>query len=149
LKDGVVPHDLIQSSQNLLAQMQGVNPPGGIYNHISGTDLIRHNDGEYYVLEDNVRVPSGVSYVLANRNSLKKTLPRLFKQCKVQLVQEYPDKLLQMLQSVAPQGVDEPTCVLLTPSMYNSAYFEHSFLAQSMGIELVGGRDLFVEKNFV
>ncbi|MEQ8714724.1 MAG: circularly permuted type 2 ATP-grasp protein [Cyclobacteriaceae bacterium] len=149
LKEGIVPLDLIQSSINLLAQMQGVDPPGGIYNHISGTDLIRHNDGEYYILEDNVRVPSGVSYVLANRNSLKKTLPKLFKECEVQLVQEYPDKLLQMMQSVAPQGVDEPNCVLLTPGMYNSAYFEHSFLAQSMGIDLVEGRDLFVDNNFV
>ncbi len=149
LKDGVVPHELIHTSNNLLVQMHGINPPGGIYNHISGTDVIRHSDGNYYVLEDNVRVPSGVSYVLANRNSLKKTLPKLFRQCKVQLVKEYPDQLLQMLHTVAPQGVDEPTCVVLTPGMYNSAYFEHSFLAQSMGVELVEGRDLFVEKNFV
>lgn len=149
LKDKVVPKELIFSSANLLAQMEGINPAGGIYNHISGTDLIRHNDGKYYVLEDNVRVPSGVSYVLANRNTLKKTLPTLFNKCKTLLVQEYPQQLLEMLQSVAPSGVDEPTCVVLTPGMYNSAYFEHSFLAQSMGVALVEGRDLFVENNFV
>jgi len=149
LKDKIVPKELIFTSASLLAQMEGIKPAGGIYNHISGTDLIRHNDGNYYVLEDNIRVPSGVSYVLANRNTLKKTLPTLFNKCKVQLVQDYPQQLLEMLQSVAPNGVDEPTCVVLTPGMYNSAYFEHSFLAQSMGVELVEGRDLFVENNFV
>lgn len=149
LKDKVVPKELIFSSANLLAQMDGIQPAGGIYNHISGTDLIRHSDGKYYILEDNVRVPSGVSYVLANRSTLKKTLPTLFNKCKVQLVQDYPQQLLEMLQSVAPPGVDEPTCVVLTPGMYNSAYFEHSFLAQSMGVELVEGRDLYVENNFV
>ena len=149
LKDKIVPEDLVLSSKNLLAQVKGVVPPGEIYNHISGTDLIRHSDGDYYILEDNVRCPSGVSYVLANRNTLKKTLPDLFNQCKVQLVQEYPQRLLEMMQSVAPEGIDSPTCVVLTPGMYNSAYFDHSFLAQQMGVELVEGRDLFVENHIV
>lgn len=150
LKDKIVPRELIDSSANFLfKQMNGFKPAGGIYNHVSGTDLIRHNDGKYYVLEDNVRVPSGVSYVLANRNTLKKTLPKLFNKCQVRLVQEYPQQLLEMLQSVAPHGVDEPTCVVLTPGMYNAAFFEHTFLAQSMGVELVEGRDLIVENKFV
>ncbi|MCM8542494.1 MAG: circularly permuted type 2 ATP-grasp protein [Lentisphaeraceae bacterium] len=149
LKDKVVPADLIHSSSNLNAQMEGIVPAGGIYNHISGTDIIRHSDGHYYVLEDNVRCPSGVSYVLANRQTLKKTFPRLFNRCKVKQVHDYPQRLLEMLQSVAPAGVDTPTCAVMTPGMYNSAYYEHSFLAQSMGIRLVEGRDLFVENNFV
>ena len=149
LKDKVVPAELINSSSNLNAHMEGVVPAGEVYNHISGTDIIRHSDGHYYVLEDNVRCPSGVSYVLANRQTLKKTFPKLFNKCKVKLVHEYPQKLLQMLQSVAPHGVDNPNCVVMSPGMYNSAYYEHSFLAQSMGVELVEGRDLFVENNFV
>lgn len=149
LKDKVVPADLIHSSSNLNAHMEGIVPAGEVYNHISGTDIIRHSDGEYYVLEDNVRCPSGVSYVLANRQTLKKTFPKLFAKCKVQQVHNYPQQLLTMLQSVAPHGVDEPNCVVMSPGMYNSAYYEHSFLAQSMGVQLVEGRDLVVENNFV
>lgn len=149
LKDKVVPAELIFSSSNYNAQMEGIVPAGEVYNHISGTDIIRHVDGEYYVLEDNVRCPSGISYVLSNRNTLKKTISRLFKKCKVKLVSDYPQHLQNMLQSVAPYGVDNPNCVVLTPGAYNSAYFEHSFLAQNMGVELVEGRDLFVENGFV
>ncbi|MCX6182755.1 MAG: circularly permuted type 2 ATP-grasp protein [Bacteroidetes bacterium] len=148
LKDGVVPKELIYSSANMLSVMEGFNPLGGIYNHISGTDLIRHSDGEYYVLEDNVRCPSGVSYVLANRNTLKKTFPKLFSKCQPQPIIDYPEKLLTMLQSVSP-GNSAPNCVVLSPGMYNSAYFEHCFLAQSMGVELVEGRDLFVKSDVV
>jgi len=148
LKDNIVPKELIYSSVNMNAAMEGFMPKGGIYNHISGTDIIRHSDGEYYVLEDNVRCPSGVSYVLANRNTLKKTFPKLFSKCQPQSIQEYPEQLLTMLQSVNP-GISAPNCVVLSPGMYNSAYFEHCFLAQSMGVELVEGRDLFVKNNVV
>lgn len=149
LKDKVVPAELLFSSNFYNRHMEGVNPPGGIYTHISGTDLIKHNDGEYYVLEDNVRCPSGVSYVLSNREAMKRSLSNLFLSHNVMPVQDYPEQLLSIIQSVAPEGVDDPTCAVLSPGMYNSAYYEHSFLAQSMGIQLVEGRDLFVEKNFV
>jgi uncharacterized circularly permuted ATP-grasp superfamily protein len=149
LKDGIVPAELIFSSRHYLKAMLDINPPGGIYNHICGTDLIRHKDGEYYVLEDNVRTPSGVSYVLSNREAMKRTLPGLFRKFNIPSVQDYPIHLLATLQSVAPEKTDAPTCVVLTPGMYNSAYYEHSFLALGMGIQLVEGRDLFVDKNFV
>ncbi|MCC5927802.1 MAG: circularly permuted type 2 ATP-grasp protein [Cyclobacteriaceae bacterium] len=149
LKDKVVPAELVFSSANYNKFMLDFEPPGGIYNHISGTDIIRHKDGLYYVLEDNVRCPSGVSYVLGNREAMKKTLSGLFQKSMVRTVVEYPEELLKMMQSVAPDGIDEPCCAVLTPGIYNSAYYEHSFLAQSMGVELVESRDLFVEKGFV
>jgi uncharacterized circularly permuted ATP-grasp superfamily protein len=129
--------------------MMGMQPVGKIYNHISGTDLIKHSDGQYYVLEDNVRCPSGVSYVLSNREAMKKTLSGLFRKYNIRSVQDYPQQLLSIMQSVAPESADNPNCIVLTPGMYNSAYYEHSFLALNMGIPLVEGRDLFVDKNFV
>jgi uncharacterized circularly permuted ATP-grasp superfamily protein len=149
LKEGIVPAELVFSSNFYNTDMIGVDPPGGIYTHICGTDIIRHSDGEFYVLEDNVRCPSGVSYVLSNREAMKKVVYPLFISQTVQPVVDYTEKLLQMMQSVAPAGVDKPVCVVMTPGTYNSAYYEHSFLAQSMGIWLVEGRDLFVDKNFV
>lgn len=149
LKDKVVPAELIQSSPYYYQSMMGVNPVGKIYTHVAGTDLIKHNDGNYYVLEDNVRCPSGVSYVLSNREALKKSLPKLLISHNIASVQEYPLELLEIMKSCAPESVDEPNCVVLTPGVYNSAYFEHSFLALNMGIPLVEGRDLFVENNFV
>ncbi|WP_181306895.1 circularly permuted type 2 ATP-grasp protein [Rufibacter sp. XAAS-G3-1] len=149
LKDKVVPAELIFSSKNYLKAMLDIKPVGGIYNHISGTDLIKHSDGEYYVLEDNLRCPSGISYVLSNRVAMKRTLFQMFRQFNVQTVQEYPQELLATMQSVAPNGIDAPTCVVLTPGVYNSAYFEHAFLALTMGVPLVEGRDLYVDKNFV
>lgn len=149
LKEEIVPRSLIESSENFVREMIGVNPSGGIYNHISGSDIIRHSDGGFYILEDNVRCPSGVSYVVANRQTLKKTFPKLFANYKTRQVNDYSAHLLQMMQSVAPKGVSNPHCVVLTPGLYNSAYYEHSWLAQSMGIELVEGRDMFVEKGFV
>ncbi len=149
LKDKVVPADLVYSSKNYLKAMLGFKPMGGIYNHISGTDLIKHRDGEYYVLEDNLRCPSGISYVLSNRITMKRTLFPLFRKFNVAPVQHYPQELLSTMQSVAPAGIDIPSCVVLTPGVYNSAYFEHAFLAHTMGIPLVEGRDLFVEKDFV
>lgn len=149
LKDGVVPPELIFSSKHYIKAMTGIKPIGNIYNHISGTDLIKHADGEYYVLEDNIRSPSGVSYVLSNREAMKKSLFNLFRKYNIRSVQDYPLQLQSIMQSVAPDGVDTPVCVLLTPGIYNSAYYEHAFLALNMGITLVEGRDLFVDKNFV
>lgn len=149
LKDKVVPAELIFSSKNYLKEMVGFSPAGGVYTHISGTDLIKHSDGEYYILEDNLRCPSGVSYVLSNRTALKKSLFDLFNKLRVETVAEYPEQLLEVLKTVKPQNVDDPTVVVVTPGMYNSAYFEHSFLALNMGIPLVEGRDLFVDKDFV
>ena len=149
LKDKVIPSELVFSSANMLKEMNNFTPPGGSYCHISGTDLIRHSDGEYYILEDNIRCPSGVSYVLANRDALKRTISQVFKQFNVSMIMDYPSALLQVLHSVRPAGVDEPVCVVLTPGMYNSAYYEHSALAQKMGVELVEGRDLYVDQDFV
>ncbi len=149
LKEKVVPSDLIFSSQFYNKEMIGIDPPGGIYIHITGTDIIKHSDGQYYVLEDNLRCPSGVSYVLSNRETMKKIFFNLFNKYQVKPIVQYTDKLLAMIRSVAPARVDNPLCVILTPGIYNSAYFEHSFLAHQMGIQLVEGRDLFVENSFV
>ncbi len=149
LKDKLIPKELIFSSGNMLKEMNGFTPPGNTYCHISGTDLIRHSDGNYYILEDNVRCPSGVSYVLANREAMKRTMSHVFKQFNVAQIVDYTAALLEVLQSVRPQGVDNPVCVVLTPGMYNSAYYEHSILAQKMGVELVEGRDLFIDQDFV
>lgn len=149
LKDKVVPALLVNSSPHYCKMMQDVEPIGGIYCHISGTDLIRHKDGSFYVLEDNLRCPSGVSYVLSNRETMRRTFSDIFKIMSVESVNQYPSELLGILESVAPQVDHEPLCVLLTPGQYNSAYYEHSFLAQSMGIDLVEGSDLFVENQIV
>lgn len=150
LKDGVIPLDLIYHSKAYCKEMIGFDPPGGIYVHISGTDIIRHSDGKYHVLEDNVRSPSGVSYVLSNREAMKKIFPSLFLKLHVQTVSEYPEYLSRMMHSVAPPSrTGEINCVLLTPGVYNSAYFEHAFLAMKLGIPLVEGRDLFVDGHHV
>lgn len=149
LKDKIVPSELLFSSQFYKKEMIGVDPPAGIYIHITGTDIIKHNDGKYYVLEDNLRCPSGVSYVLSNRETMKKIFFNLFSRYHVKPIMQYTEKLLSTIRSVAPDRIDNPLCVILTPGTYNSAYFEHSFLAHQMGIQLVEGRDLFVDKNFV
>lgn len=149
VKDKVVPEQLLNTCKNYLPEMMDLKPPGKVYTHISGTDIIRHNDGDYYVLEDNLRSPSGVSYVVNNRLTMKRTLFGMFGNIRAHPVSEYPENLLDTLQSVKPKNVDMPTCVVMTPGMYNSAYYEHVFLAQSMGVELVEGRDLFVENDFV
>ncbi len=149
LKDKVVPADLIFSSKNYLKEMVDFTPAGGIYTHISGTDLIKHTDGKYYILEDNLRCPSGVSYVLSNRLALKKSFFDLFTKLQTKTIYQYPEQLLEILKTVKPKNTEVPTIVVVTPGMYNSAYFEHSFLAQKMGIPLVEGRDLFVDRNFV
>lgn len=149
LKQGIVPLDLISSSANYLDQMLGYDPPGGIYNHISGTDLIKHSDGQYYVLEDNIRCPSGVSYVISNRTALKRALFGVFNHYQAHTVTDYGQNLLEILETVAPNGSINPTCVVITPGVYNSAYYEHFYLAKVMGVELVEGRDLFVENDHV
>ena len=149
IKQGIVPIDLISSSENFLPQMVNLDPPEGIYNHISGTDLIKHADGDYYVLEDNIRCPSGVSYVIGNRAAVKHALFGVFNKYNAQTVVDYGANLLDIIESVKPKGVDNPVCVIITPGVYNSAYYEHSFLAKQMGIDLVEGRDLFIENDFV
>jgi len=150
LKDKVIPEEVIRSAASYRPQVHGINPPGGVWCHITGTDLIRHGDGELYVLEDNLRVPSGVSYVLENRDLMKRTFPEVFEGLRIRPVDDYPGNLLDTLESVAPAHCDEePVVVLLTPGMYNSAYFEHTFLAQKMGIPLVQGSDLIVEDGIV
>ncbi len=150
LKDKIIPEEVIYSATFYRPQCAGINPPRRIWCHITGTDLVRHADGNIYVLEDNLRVPSGVSYVLENRDLMKRTFPQVFEGLRVRPVDDYPSNLLEMLESIAPPGASEkPTVVLLTPGMYNSAYFEHSFLAQQMGIQLVEGRDLAVQDDTV
>lgn len=150
LKDKIIPEEVIHSAAFYRSQCLGINPPRGVWCHITGTDLVRHGDGQIYVLEDNLRVPSGVSYVLENRDLMKRTFPQVFEGLRVRPVDDYPSKLLETLNSIAPKGAtDTPTVVVLTPGIYNSAYFEHSFLAQKMGVQLVVGRDLVVQDNIV
>jgi uncharacterized circularly permuted ATP-grasp superfamily protein len=149
LRDGVVPAPLVLQGGFFRREFVGANVPRRIYIHICGTDLIRSADGEYLVLEDNARTPSGVSYMLQNRQVLKRVFPSLFNDYDVLPNDDYPAALLDVLQFIAPESVPQPTVVLLSPGMYNSAYFEHSFLAQRMGIELVEGRDLLVDGNRV
>ncbi|HLL87751.1 MAG TPA: circularly permuted type 2 ATP-grasp protein [Tepidisphaeraceae bacterium] len=149
LKEKVVPAELIYGAKMFRREMFHVNVPRNIYVHICGTDLIRGKDGKYYVLEDNGRTPSGVSYVLENRAVMKRVLPALFSAYRVRAIEDYPYNLLRTLQHIAPPHAEEPTVVVLTPGIYNSAYFEHSFLARQMGVELVEGRDLIVENGFV
>ena len=149
LKDGVVPSDVVLSSERYLKQCIGLNPPRGIWCHITGTDLVRDGDGQVYVLEDNLGCPSGVSYVVENRQLMKRTFPQLFGMSQIQPVEEYPSQLLNMLRYLVTDKVLSPEVALLTPGVHNSAYFEHSFLAQQMGVELVEGRDLVVMDGFV
>ncbi|MGH1440315.1 MAG: circularly permuted type 2 ATP-grasp protein [Cellvibrionaceae bacterium] len=146
LKDGIVPRDLIEQSSNFRKECVGISPPHGVWAHICGTDLVRDKDGEFYVLEDNLRVPSGVSYMLENRSITKRVLPELFVEDKILPISDYTSQLYKTLADLAPD-VDKPEIVVLTPGIYNSAYFEHAFLAQQMGAELVEGSDLTVAKN--
>ena len=149
LKDKAIPADIVLSASSFRPECIGLNVPRGIWCHITGTDLVRDRDGQHYVLEDNLRCPSGVSYVLENRQILKRTLPVAFEASRVRAVDDYPARLLATLQYLAPEHVSSPNVVVLTPGMYNSAYFEHSFLAQQMGVELVEGSDLVVMDGFV
>lgn len=149
VKDGIIPEELIWSSKGFLKPCMGLKPPQGIWCHITGTDLVRDREGKWYVLEDNLRCPSGVSYVLENRRVMKSTFPQLFAKLGIQPVDEYPSHLLDTLLNLVGDHITNPTVVVLTPGMYNSAYFEHSFLAQQMGVELVEGRDLVVSDGYV
>ncbi len=144
VKDGVIPAYYILSARHFRREFVQVKVPKDIYIHICGTDLIRGGDGSWMVLEDNGRTPSGVSYVLENRQAMKRTFPQLFEETGVRPVDHYPQELLKTLQHIAPGGVADPTVVLLTPGVYNSAYFEHTYLARQMGIQIVEGRDLLV-----
>lgn len=149
LKDGIIPKDLIYTAKGFLKPCIGLNPPGGIWCHITGTDLVRDKDGTWYILEDNLRCPSGVSYVLENRRVMKSTFPQVFRIMDIMPVDDYPSQLLETLLNLAPPGLPDPRVVVLTPGIYNSAYFEHSFLAQQMGVELVEGRDLVVADGYL
>ncbi|GAA4042401.1 circularly permuted type 2 ATP-grasp protein [Sphingomonas rosea] len=149
LKDKVVPEDVILGNPQFCIPANAIVPPHGIYTHICGIDIVRTGADDFFVLEDNARTPSGVSYMLENREAMLRLCPELFAQLAVQPIDTYPDLLRDMLYSVAPRGSQEPTCVLLTPGHYNSAFYEHSFLADSMGIELVEGRDLEVADDIV
>ncbi len=145
LKAGRIPPELIIQNSAFVPEMIGVDPPLGIYSHIIGIDLVRTGENDFYVLEDNTRTPSGVSYMLENRETMMHMFPDLFARNNVAPVEVYPEKLLQTLESVAPEGLDrDPVIAVLTPGIYNSAYFEHSFLADQMGVELVEGHDLVV-----
>jgi uncharacterized circularly permuted ATP-grasp superfamily protein len=149
LHDRVIPQELVESASGFLPPCIGLQPPAGIWCHITGTDLIRDRDGQWYVLEDNLRCPSGVSYVLENRRVMKSTFPVVFNTMQIKPVEEYPSHLLETLLNLAPPHLADPTVVVLTPGIYNSAYFEHSFLAQQMGVELVEGRDLIVADGYL
>jgi uncharacterized circularly permuted ATP-grasp superfamily protein len=153
VRAGIIPAEQVLGNAQYRAEMKGVKVPNDIYSHIAGVDIVRapnaQGEGEYYVLEDNLRVPSGVSYMLEDRKMMMRLFPDLFSQYQVAPVMHYPDLLLETLRASAPSTTDDPTVVVLTPGMYNSAYFEHAFLAQQMGVELVEGQDLFVKDSFV
>ncbi|MBF0246478.1 MAG: circularly permuted type 2 ATP-grasp protein [Alphaproteobacteria bacterium] len=150
IRAGHVPEHLALRNKAFLPEMQGVSVPGGVYTHIAGIDLVRTGEQDFYVLEDNTRTPSGVSYMLQNREVMMRLFPDLFSHHQVAPVERYPDELLASLQSVAPPSCeDDPTVVVLSPGLYNSAYYEHTFLADKMGVELVEGQDLFVKDNAV
>ena len=149
IRDGVIPRSLLESAKSYRGACAGLTPPRGVWCHVTGTDLVRDRDGQLYVLEDNMRCPSGVSYVLQNRLLMKRSFPQIFEASHVRPVYDYPSRLLRVLEYIAPEGVTAPRVVVLTPGVYNSAYYEHSFLAQQMGVELVEGRDLAVQNGFV
>ncbi|GGY05269.1 hypothetical protein GCM10007386_39940 [Pseudoduganella dura] len=149
IRAGVVPAEQIYRNAQYRPEMQGISVASDIYAHIAGVDIVRAGEGEFYVLEDNLRVPSGVSYMLEDRKMMMRLFPELFARHRVAPVEHYPDLLLDNLRSVAPVGATDPTVVVMTPGMHNSAYFEHAFLAQQMGVELVEGKDLFVSDNAV
>ncbi len=149
LRDGIIPGEIIYTCKHFRRQMRGVKVPRDVYVSVCGTDLIRMPDGKFVVLEDNLRVPSGVSYMLTSRKVMKQIFPMLFRKCGVRPIEHYSHALLSTLRSLAPEGRTSPTIVMLTPGVYNSAYFEHTYLARQMGIELVEGRDLVVHDNYV
>lgn len=147
IKDGIIPEYVLKQSVNYRKECEGISPKYGAWAHICGTDLVRDNDGEFYVLEDNLRVPSGVSYMLENRSIMKRVLPEVFEKIDIAPVGEYTSRLFETLASLSPRKVKKPVIVVLTPGIFNSAYFEHAFLAQKMGAELVQGNDLVVQDD--
>lgn len=149
LRDGVIPSSLVLENESFHRRLHEISPPGGIYTHIAGLDLVRDNNGTYRVLEDNLQIPSGVSYMLENRRIMSEIFPGLVNQSNLRSIDHYPDLLMNCLNSLGPNNSTDSTMVLLTPGPYNSAYFEHVFLARAMGIELVKGEDLFVEDHKV
>ncbi|HEX6137328.1 MAG TPA: circularly permuted type 2 ATP-grasp protein [Casimicrobiaceae bacterium] len=149
LRAGVIPAERVLGNAQYRREMQGVGVPGDIYAHIAGIDIVRADGGEYFVLEDNLRVPSGVSYMLENRKMMMRLFPELFATRSIRPIQHYADLLLENLHAVAPAGEERPTVAVLTPGAWNSAYFEHAFLAQQMGVDLVEGQDLFVQNDTV
>jgi uncharacterized circularly permuted ATP-grasp superfamily protein len=149
IEDGVIPGKIVYTCKHYRREMRGIKVPRDVYVTVVGTDLIRTPEGNFVVLEDNLRVPSGVSYMLTSRRVMKHIFPTLFRKCRVRPIEQYSQVLLSALRSLAPEGRTEPTVVLLTPGSYNSAYFEHTYLARQMGIELVEGRDLLVHDNVV
>lgn len=149
VQEGILPREMLEKAKSFRPQCVGVNPPGGVWCHITGTDLVRDSDGTVYVLEDNLRCPSGVSYVLQNRLVMKRSFPHVFADSGVRPVVNYSTQLLETMLSVAPAGVENPRLVVLTPGIHNSAYYEHSFLAQQMGVQLVQGDDLVVDQDRV
>ncbi len=149
IEEKIVPADLIHQNSQYRPELHGVKLPHDVWAHISGIDIVRAEKGEFYVLEDNLRVPSGVSYMIEDRKVMMRLFPEIFASNSVAPVEHYPDLLLEHLRSIAPVGVENPTVVVLTPGMYNSAYFEHAYLAQQMGVELVEGRDLFMSEERV
>src|SRR5579864_5569379 len=149
LNQGVIPAEVVVGSRGYRREMRWLDVPDGVYTHIVGSDLVRNEHGSFFVLEDNLRTPSGVSYVVENRRVLKRVWPAIFRDYDVRPVEGYPQDLLEVLRSVAPSNIDDPTVVVLTPGSYNSAYFEHAFLAKAMGVELVQGHDLFVDDGRV
>ncbi|HEY9033083.1 MAG TPA: circularly permuted type 2 ATP-grasp protein, partial [Pseudomonadales bacterium] len=149
IRDGVIPAFVLQQSANYRKECEGMSPAFGVWAHICGTDLVRDRDGEFYVLEDNLRVPSGVSYMLENRAIMKRIMPEVFGELDIAPVSDYPARLFDLLSSLSPRRVKKPVIVVLTPGIYNAAYFEHAFLAQQMGVELVEGSDLLVDDDCV
>lgn len=149
IKEGIIPREMLEKAKSFRPQCVGLKPPHRIWCHITGTDLVRDKDGGIYVLEDNLRCPSGVSYVLQNRSVMKRSFPKIFADSKVRPVIDYPSRLYQTLAHLSPHSKPDPTIVVLTPGIYNSAYYEHSFLAQQMGIPLVQGEDLLVQDDCV
>jgi len=148
IKDRIVPEEVVFSSRTYRKECEKFSPPQGIWCHVTGTDLVRDGDGTFYVLEDNLRCPSGVSYVLENRQVLKRTFPQVFEASNVRPVDDYPNRLLDILKYLVPENVSNPTIGVLTPGSYNSAFFEHSFLGRQMGVELLQGQDLVVYDGF-
>ncbi|MDF1763526.1 MAG: circularly permuted type 2 ATP-grasp protein [Oleibacter sp.] len=147
IKDGIIPEFILKQSKNYRKECEGISPRFGVWAHICGTDLVRDHNGSFFVLEDNLRVPSGVSYMLENRSIMKRVLPEVFEKVNIAPVGDYPEHLFNMLASLSPRQGERPVIAVLTPGIYNSAYFEHAFLAQRMGAELVEGSDLMVDKN--